>query len=139
MTSNAATMSLEEKLVQHIKSDSLLSLVGDEDAILELTRRAIREALFQPIRVPRQYGGVDEKESLVVTTARSVAKQAVERVVDEEIAALTERPEVRAAVREALAATMPVVIRDKVGEWINNLTESAAMEAADKLREAMGQ
>lgn len=46
MSDNSPKMTLEERIVQTLKDDSLMKLVGDEDAITELVKRAIsRSAL----------------------------------------------------------------------------------------------
>ena len=135
--SNEAKMTLEERVVQKIKSDTLMSLVGDEDAILELTRRAVREALYQPKRIPRSYGGFDEKDSMVVEAARDVAKAAVLKVAESEIERLVADPDFCKIVRDALAAALPDALAGQLLSMVHGIQHEARSSAFTAAQEAI--
>lgn len=138
MSSNAAKMTLEERLVQHIKSTGLGALIDDEDAITELTRRAIREALTQPTRTMADYGRVVEADSPAVKAAREVATAAATMIVAAEVARMEATPEFMKAVREALLLCLPKVIEHKANEWMTSWATTAAQTALETLRQQAG-
>jgi hypothetical protein len=138
MPSNERKMTLEEKLVQNIKSDTIMALVGDEDALLELTKRAINEALYQPIRTKDSYGRINEaKDSPVVAAARSIANTACQSIANDMIAEMMQSEAVKDKVQEMIAATMPVVIRDWLEAGLSSKLEQSISEAKVTLIDAM--
>lgn len=56
MTNNSLGMTFEERIVSTLKDDKLMALVGDEDAITDLVKRAISETLFKPVVTKDRYG-----------------------------------------------------------------------------------
>jgi hypothetical protein len=95
-------MSLEEKLVQVLKDEKLFALVGDEDAITELTTRAIREALFTPIVEKDRWGSINRQaDAPVVAAARDIAQKAVSKVVADMIETITADPVLRTIINHA--------------------------------------
>lgn len=136
MADNSRKMTLEERIVQTLKDDSLLKLVGDEDAITELVTRAIREALFQPTRVPRQYGGgFEEKDSLVVSVARDVAKKYAEKLSGSIVDELLGDPKNKALLRSAIVDMLPAALNGYLSQMVYNLTQSTAQSAIESLRQ----
>lgn len=133
--SNEAKMTLEERMVQTLKSDHLMKLVGDEDAITELVTRAIREALFQPKRVPRSYGGFDETDSIVVREARNVAQKAAEKVAAELCEELMKSDSFRDNVREAMVRCLPQIMFAAFDHNARNLAMTASNDALNMLRQ----
>lgn len=135
--SNERKMTLEERIVQNIKSDTLMTLVGDEDAILELTRRAVSEALYQPKRVPKSYGGWEEKDSPVIDAARDVAKKAIEKIADAEIERLASDPVVIQQVRECLAAAFPGAMESRMYAFVDGAITRAKMDTINAVQDAI--
>lgn len=134
MSSNAKAMTLEERLVQHIKETGLGVLITDEDAITELTRRAVREALLQPKREQDRYGNYSQqKDSPVVEAARVIAKTAIEKVTAAEVERIVADPETMAAIRTAIIAHLPLVMH-MMGERLAN---QAAVDGANKAMAAL--
>lgn len=133
MTSNSKTMTLEERIVQSLKDDTLMKLVGDEDAITELVRRAVKEALYQPARVPTTYGRYDEKDSPVVQAARNVANQAAEQLAAELIANLKGDANFEREFRAALAKSIPGVLVTAFRQYVEAESTSRMNEAVANL------
>jgi hypothetical protein len=128
-------MTLEERLVQHIKDTGLGVLINDEDAITELTRRAVHEALIQPRRVPRQFGGYEEKTSPLVDAARDIAQETVKRIMEAEIKRLMEDPETMKLVRSALAEAFPHAIQTAAQSFYQSVSQHAYIQATNKVME----
>lgn len=126
--SNAAKMTVEERLVQRLKDDTVLAAITDEDALTKLAERAIKEAFFQPRRVPdgsswgRSY---TEKDSPVVEAARSVAekmaKDAAERMLAD--------PENQALLHDAIVKALPQVLTGLLTSLIQSNIQSQANTA----------
>lgn len=136
---NSAKMTLEERLVQKIKGDTLASLIGDEDAILELTKRAIQEALFQPQRTPKQYGGYTEMDSIAVAAARAAANRACDKIATETVTKLMSDQAVRAALDAAFAKMMPGAIYHWLNQGLEQRLKEAGMEIEANIRNAISQ
>lgn len=132
---NSAKMSLEERLVQHIKDVGLGALIDDEDAITELTRRAVDQALFQPIRVTDRYGRTEEtKDSLVVEAARGIARAALDKLVAEEVERVKADPQAMAAIRAAMAVALPDILSRHSAMLFSDAARSGANLAVEELR-----
>lgn len=131
--SNEAKMTLEEKMVQTLKSNHLMKLVGDEDAITELVKRAINEALYQPRRIPQSYGRYDEKDSLVVELSRDVAREAAVAVSKEITDQLIEDEKFRATVKKAMMSCIPDIMMNAFDYNIKDLARQAAVETANEI------
>lgn len=127
MSTNSKNMTLEERIVQNIKDEKLFALIGDEDAITELTRRALREALFQNRRERTgEYSWNDkERDSPVVEAAREQATIVAKEVARE----LLTDPEVRQKINEALSQLLPVVLMDIMRSGIKEVADSGAHKA----------
>ena len=82
MTSNSANMTFEEKVVQHIKEQSISVLMDDEQALTDLTRRAVNEALFKD---RADSNGYNRKEAPVHEYAREIAKRLFEKMIEKEV------------------------------------------------------
>lgn len=134
MSSNSPKMTLEERIVQTIKSDTLMALVGDEDAITELTKRAIHEALYQPQKVVGPYS-TSTIDSPVVAAARDVAKQAAQQVVKEMVDALVADDAFRASVRQAIAETFPGAIADFTYNAVTLVSQRTKTDAVMQVQE----
>lgn len=135
---NSTKMTLEERIVQTLKDDSLMKLVGDEDAITELVTRAIREALFQPIRVPRSYGGgYDEKPSLVVQAAKDVADKFAQKTCDILFDELVADPEKKKLVYATIVDMLPNHINTYMDNTLRNMLERSSYDAINKLRDML--
>lgn len=131
--SNQAKMTLEEKITQTIKSDTLMSLVGDEDAITELVERAIREALYQPVRIRKQYGGYEEKDSVVVHEARAVANAAAKSLTEKMVEKLLKDEVFVEQVQAAMLATIPHALMSGLVSGLQWQAQEAAQNAINQI------
>lgn len=104
--SNSPQMTLEERITQTIKSESLLAIVGDEDAINEMVIRAIDAAIIQPRTIEDNYYS-KKHDSPAVEAAREVAQRAAERVTEQMIEKIAADPEFVKLFKEALLTAMP--------------------------------
>ncbi len=106
--SNSQKMSLEDKIVQRLKDKDLYELVGDEESINELVKRAIQEALFKPVVVSiGLYSQTQTKPSVSVSAAIEVAEKAAQNVVESLVDDLAKNPEFKSAVMAVFAASLP--------------------------------
>ena len=127
--------SLEDKIVSTLKDDTLAKLVDDEGAITELVKRAIHEALFQPIRNPnRSYGSSEMLDSPVVAAARDVAQEYSKAIAKELVDELLADPENKQKVRSAIIALLPQALTGYIDQSIRSLTASSATEAMNIIR-----
>lgn len=133
---NAKRMTIEEHLVQTLKDDKLYALIGDEDAITELVKRSINEALFQPQRIPRNHGGFDQKDSLVVDAARKIASRVITEMTGQIVDGMMKNPETKKAIAEAICAHLPVAIERAACEMYENIARRGANQAIERLRNA---
>ncbi|MEM8801105.1 MAG: hypothetical protein AAGF55_01070 [Pseudomonadota bacterium] len=131
--SNEEKMTIEEKIVQKIKSDTLMSLVGDEDAITKLAERAIQEALYQPRRKYDGYRSTEE-DSVAVEAAREVAKKAAESVCEKIISEMLETDDFRAKVHKTFVNLLPQVLIAGVWSSVRSEADLASSSAIGDLR-----
>ena len=96
----------------------------------ELAERVLREAVFQPCRVLKSYGGYDEKDSPAIEAARKGAQEAAFRIAAEVTSKLMDDSDFRKTVTDHLVAALPLVLKG----WWNDALENNAMETAEKLR-----
>ena len=139
-TQNAKNMTLEEKLVQHIKKTKLMTLIDDEDSVAILVKRAITEALFQTTQVqePGWNGKWIESDSIVASLAKTLAKEACAVVIKEMLDEIMAREDVRDAIRNTLAAAFPVVIYSWTKTQMERFAEDILIEATNKLMNVVG-
>lgn len=131
---NAKNMTIEEILVQHIKNVGLGVLVQDEDNLTELVTRAIKEAIYQPIRVPKQYGGWEEKDSLLIDTARPVARALLEKTMKAELEKILAEPENLKVIRDAMMLALPTILMASMRAGYSEMMQNASGEAMNMLR-----
>ena len=136
MSDNERKMTLEEKLVQKIKTDSLMSLVGDEDALLELTKRALNEALYQPRHEKVGYS-THTRDSPVVAASRKAADMACTVIADRIIKEIMSDKTVREEINKAIGVMLPSVIRGWLETGLSTHLEKASADAQSNLREAL--
>jgi hypothetical protein len=141
MSSNEKSMTLEEKLVQHIKDDKLIMLLGDEDAITQLTERAVREALFQQRRVAtgRYNGDYTMADSPVVEAARTIAAAAIQRITDQMVKELLENAKITLMVRDAFIAQLPIALQQATNQFVMDARAKSAVDAIQMLQEGIRQ
>jgi hypothetical protein len=130
---NSPKMTLEARLVQHMKTVGLGALIDDEDAITELAKRAVQEALFQPTRTldGGGWGRTVESDSPVVAAAREVAKAAMEKLVSGEIERMMADPKAKEAIRNAIAVSTLTAIQSTAE---NNLRAQVQLMQTDVLQ-----
>lgn len=140
MTSNAAKMSLEEKIVQKLKDETLFQMIGDEDSILELAKRALREALFQPTKVTEGSGynaRTVSKPSVVMQVAEDVAREAVQKAAREHIDALMKREDVQKLLREVTPSILVAVVAGNIQDSFTAYSMNAKHEAVEQVRDSL--
>ena len=126
--SNSKEMTLEERLVQTIKNESLMKLVGDEDAITQLVTRAIQEALFQPRRVERDYGRTEQMDSPLVEITRSCARTYADTIAKTIIEELLTDSKNKTILQNAIIAWIPAAINDHLRAAISSMGYSLVQE-----------
>ncbi len=136
MSDNERKMTLEEKLVQKIKGDSLMSLIGDEDAMLELTKRALHEALYQPRQVKSGYS-THAEDSPVVAASRKAAEEACKVIAEQIIKEIMSNEPMRKGINKAIGAMLPAVILNCLERGLTNHLEKASLDAQHSIREAL--
>lgn len=132
MTSNSAQMTFEEKVVQHIKEQSISVLMDDEQALTDLTRRAVNEALFKD----RPDGSYSRKEAPVHEFAREIAKRLFEKMIDKEVKRMEKDPEVMAIMRQSIALMMPEVLKTGAHNLFGSIIQQSNMETVQLLKQA---
>ena len=134
MANNASQMTLEERITQRIKDDTLMAVVGDEDAINELVKRALDEALFQPRRIDtKSYRGYEERDSPVIAAAREAAGKVGERIAEKMVEHLMADEEVRKAMLDHMVACVPSLL----ASGMMGMFDSARLQTESALREKM--
>lgn len=126
---NEARMTLEEKLVQRIKDDTLMAAVGDEDMLTDLVKRALHEALFQKRKVSDGYNRSHEEPSLVVQEATTIARDAIEKVSEGMFQKAIENEDVKAAIEKAMPHMMMDAFRSAVDVRVHTAIAAARDEA----------
>ena len=137
--SNSQKMSLEERLVQHIKETQLGALADDEAALTELTKRALHEALFKGQRVndgTEYHPRWNEKDSLVVQTARELAKTYLEKVAQEIIDDMMKDEKTREAIRQAAMCILPSVIQNGLQNTLSQIAHEGGKAGIEILKNA---
>lgn len=135
--SNSKQMTLEERIVQTLKDDKLMTLVGDEDAIRELVVRALKEALFEERTVPDGAYRTKTEPSMVVKAAREAADKAATEAAGNMVAEILAIP----AIRDEIMAVLPslivqALVRKSELAW-DQFRDQAAMDAVNRIQTAM--
>ena len=126
MSSNSQQMTIEEKVIQKIKSDSLMQIIEDEDSLTELAVRAVKEAFFNERTVPDGSWSTKRVTSPVVNAASKLANSMAERAVK----ALLEDPEMKARVQELIIQLLPAAI---LGMLDTNLRYAVQSESQTRI------
>lgn len=132
---NSANMTLEEKLVQRLKNLELFQLVDDEDAILELTTRAVREATIQPRRELDHFGRVRETDSPVLVAARAHAEKVMEKIADKAMEDLFADPKAKKLLYEAMISLIPQVLMSRLDDGLAKLIQGESARQIQELRD----
>ena len=137
-------MTVEQAVVAKLKGDPLASIIDDSEMLLECASRAIQEALYQPSRVLKQFGGYEEKDSPVVEAAREAARIVALKVADEMMLTLMKEPDFRRKVAECIALSLPVVFKETWFEGFGQMAReqgdelSRMVEEHIKIRQSRG-
>ncbi|HXJ61857.1 MAG TPA: hypothetical protein VNU68_34900 [Verrucomicrobiae bacterium] len=129
-STNSATMSLEERIVQRLKDDTLMSLIGDEDAMTELVRRAVKQALFDRRQIKEGYH-TREIASPAVAAAESTAVAMCKTVMGELLA----DPKVKQTIRDAILDVLPQAMLTFLGNSMSSLLQMASENAVQRVRQ----
>jgi hypothetical protein len=131
MSSNAPAMTLEQRIVQNLKDDTLMKLVGDEDAMTELVKRAVHEALFKSRTVRDGSYSTKEVDTPVVEAARATAARLAQAAVDEVLSS----PENRRRVLDAIVDLLPAAITGYLSGAVGSLVNTASNDAIRRVME----
>lgn len=137
MSNNSQKMTLEEKLVQHIKEVGLGALITDEDAITELTRKAVEQALFQPRRIPNGSYHYTDKDAPVVEAARQIADVALAKIFEERIKALFDDPQSKKALDRAIANAFPKILMKAIQDGLHNYVSGFSFQLEEQVLNAL--
>lgn len=142
MSSNSKNMTLEDKLVQNIKETQLGALIGDEDALAELTKRAVDEALFKTT-YKKEGSGFHEKivtvPPLVVQVAREQAEKVTKTFLDQQFKEIMENPETMKAINDAIVTLLPGIVSGFVDQQIRDLKYNTQRAALNNLMTVFSQ
>lgn len=134
MSSNSSQMTLEEKLVQTIKTTALASLVDDDDAITELTRRAVNEALYAERRNPDTgWAARTMLPSPAVQAAEAAATRAANAIVAEMVDHLKVDPEFIKLCSDAFTKALSDAIRQGAYNAMVRAQEAAVAQSMNAL------
>lgn len=134
---NERAMTLEDKIVQELKADTLGKLV-DEDGLKKLVERAIREALYQP-RVQGTGFNAERKDSPVVEAARKTADAMVTQVCAKIVEEALTDPALRKAVLDAFVVCLPQAFFAITEFQVRQAAHAEASDALTSVRMAFGQ
>lgn len=139
MSSNSEKMTLEEKVVQQIKDTKVAELIVDEEALTELVCRAVKAAVFEPQTVMGKdnWGSPQPTkiEPLVIQEARNVVREQINKLADETIRGILEKPEVVAAVQEAITENMAAVLLKEMQNAAYSAMQNYAAYSFSKFKE----
>lgn len=137
--SNEAKMSLEEKIVQRLKDDTLMMAVGDEDMLTDLVKRAVHESLFQRKRIKEGgYNGKSyDEDSLVVQVAKEVIRPVCENVAKDMVTKVLESQEVKEAINEAMPRMIFDAMTNRAHTAVSNIADACSWDAQNKVLEAI--
>lgn len=125
---------VEDKLVGILKEQGLDILADNEEMLHELAAKAIHEAIFQPLRSDTGYGSYQNRDAPVVQAAREIATRAVAEIVAKEAKRLAEDEEFSKHVREALALSVPSVLRAQSEAMVDDIRVRAQQDTIELLR-----
>lgn len=124
---------VEQKMIKAVKNTGLAALLEDEVAIKTLSERALQEALYQPVRIPKSYGGFEYKDSIVVEAARDIARTAVNTAATQMVQELIANPEVRTAIMDAIIKSLPAAIASMANMVVSHVVTEASNDAVSKV------
>lgn len=131
-------LTLEEKLIRHLQGSGFAALAEDHDAVVELARKAINQALITPRNTPGSSWNDRQIPAPAVKAAEQAAEAACKELVLVETTRLQNDPIFIHAIREAIAARLPVVfdelLRGSVVSMMRDTAESAILTAQARIR-----
>ena len=129
---NSQKMTLEERIVQSLKDDTLMKLVGDEDAITELVRRALVESLFKDREVIGPHSWNTQKlSSPAVAAASSAAEKICNKIVDD----LLSDPEIYKTLKNAMIDMLPKAIEYRLHRMVDSIVDKANADSVATIRQ----
>jgi hypothetical protein len=138
MSDNEKAMTLEDRIVQSLKDETLYKLVGDEDAITELVKRAINEALYQPQRIKvDNYGRYETKDSVVVEAARGIARKAADEAVGQLVKQILADETIVTLIRRGILEILPAVITGSLHYNFQSQLNMAVTTSVDSLKKQL--
>jgi dGTP triphosphohydrolase len=135
-------MSVEDLLVADLKANRLGALIGDEEALAKLAKRAINEALFKEREEYRGSGYSQSTVKLpspVMQAAQDVCKAAIDKLMTDMIAEMLDNPETMKIVKEAIAGLLPSIIIRHVDMTAMELYRRTQADTIQKLATAFMQ
>lgn len=130
--SNSIKRTLEERITEKIRDESLLAILGDEDAITEMVRRSVHEALFSEI--PAQSRNEKPRPSPLVATAGELAKKLCDSHLTPMFDKMLEDPEIKQVIVNTMIRLLPEVIYNSMFEKFNQSLETTKVLATNDIR-----
>ena len=129
MSQNSSKMTLEERIVQKLKDDTLMQLIGDEDAVTELVRRAIQEALYKDL--PPVGSGYDRRPE--PSPAVAAAQKTAVKIADKIAVDLLNDPKVYEVLRSAMIDMLPKAIESRLYGITESILDRARIDAINNI------
>ena len=129
------------KLIQHVQREGFSWLTDDAEALKELARRAINQALITPIPIPgaSYYDQIKERPAPVVAAVQEIAEQVTKEVVAGEVARLKSDPEFLQKLQAAIIAHFPVAILAAVRTTMEEVVEASCRKSIAEINQQIQQ
>jgi len=129
-------ISVADRLAERLKTSDLGSLLGEDD-VLALAQEAIRKAFFEPAKRADNYGRALESEAPIVTMAREAFKPHLETMVQGAVAKMVDTPELRAALADAVAASLPAILLQGAVQFVEQGMMNASAVSIEGLKQRL--
>jgi hypothetical protein len=136
MGDNSKAMTIEDHLVQRLKSDTLFQVIGDEDSMRLLIEKALREALFKD-RVDNSSYNAKSKPSVVIEAAQEQATAACKELAATMMAELLDDEKTRSAIGSAIVKMLPNILAEAVPQMLREAMRQETFQASFDLRAAI--
>jgi hypothetical protein len=131
-------ISVEDRLSEMIKKSEVGAFLGEED-LLELSKRVIQRAVFEPRKVARSYGGFDEGNPILVDLVLEAFKPEVTKYAQEWVEKLKTTEEFKELLSNAMAHALPTALLMVMREFITSSGELMSDYQIQQLKARMKQ
>jgi hypothetical protein len=131
-TSNSKGMSFEEKLIAMIQNDSMMKLVDDDAAMLDLAKRAVEKAVFEPRR--KMESGHWNSNNMIPSPAVVAAQHAAEKIADKIVGDIFSSEDMVKQIRSLTMKMLPDILQNKIITSLEGMARREAGEAIEQFR-----